>query len=127
MPRSPWKSIGTLETDRDYLALASSIPTTKVTSAWRMFRGASRVRKQLARTPGVIGFSLLAQPFRNRYATLSVWTDADALAAFVAQRPHSEVMNDLKADMATTRFEQWTISGADGRPTWDEARQRLDL
>lgn len=117
----------TLRADREYLALASSIPTKSVMSTWRMFRGASSVRKQLAQTPGVIGFSLSAQPFRKQYATLSVWADSDALAAFVTQRPHVDIMTDLKHDMASTRFERWTISGADGRPTWNEALRRLEV
>ena len=125
MPTSRWKSIGALDADREYLVLASSIPTKKISSTWRMFRGASQVRKQLAHTDGVIGFSLLARPLRNQYATLSVWTDENALAAFVRQNPHTEIMSSLSDQMGPTRFERWTISGSDGLPSWVEALQRL--
>ena len=58
--KSPWKSLGRLEPDRSYLVLVSSIPPRKMSSTWRMFRGASAVRKQLAESEGVIGFSMLA-------------------------------------------------------------------
>ena len=61
--KSPWKSFENLDPDRDYLVLASSIPAKKMSSMWKMFRGSTAVRRQLAGTDGVIGFSLLAQPF----------------------------------------------------------------
>ena len=117
--------MGALDADREYLVLASSIPTRQISSAWRMFRGASQIRKQLAATEGVIGFSLLARPLRNQYATLSVWTDDNALAAFVGHNPHTEIVSSLSDQMGPTRFERWTISGSDGLPSWDEALQRL--
>ena len=76
--KSPWKSTPQLEPDRSYLVLASSIPPLKLSSTWRVFRGASAVRKQLAKADGVIGYSLLARPLLKQYATLSVWVDDDA-------------------------------------------------
>ncbi len=80
-----------LEPDREYVVLASSIPPLSRSST-RRFRGASAVRKQLASTEGVIGFSLLARPLRKQYATLSVWVDEGALAVVrrwePAQRAH---------------------------------------
>lgn len=123
--RSPWKTIDTLDPDTEYLALASAIPTRSLGSTWRMFRGASAVRSQLASTPGVVGFSLLARPLRKYYATLSVWTDEGALDAFVAERPHTDLMGSLADEMTGTRFERWTITGAQGRPSWAEALRRL--
>ncbi len=123
--KSPWKSMGKLEPDRSYLVLASSIPPLKLSSTWRMFRGASAVRKQLAKTEGVIGFSLLARPLRKQYATLSVWVDDDALSAFSGDNPHHELMTNLSPEMGPTQFVRWTASGSDGRPSWSDALQRL--
>ena len=85
---SPWKSLGRLEHDRCYLVLASSIPPRKFSATWRMFRGASAVRKQLVESEGVIGFSMLARPLRKQYATLSVWFDDAALSKFSGEHPH---------------------------------------
>lgn len=123
--RSPWKKINDLEPDVEYLVLASSIPAKSVRSTWRMFRGASAVRRQLASTDGVMGFSLLARPLRKQYATLSVWRDQAALDAFVHASPHTELMGALAAEMGPTRFERWTIGGAQSRPPWSEALRRL--
>lgn len=123
--KSPWKSLKALEPNREYLVLASSIPPRSLSSTWRLFRGSSTVRKQLARTEGVIGFSLLARPLQKQYATLSVWDDEAALDAFAHTSPHRNLMSDLSPEMAPSTFIRWTIRGSDGRPSWREALTRL--
>jgi heme-degrading monooxygenase HmoA len=79
----------------------------------------------VAVTDGLIGFSLLARPLRKHYATLSVWTDEDALARFADTEPHRDLMRALSHEMDSTRFVRWTIRGSDGRPSWDDALNRL--
>ena len=123
--KSPWKAMKSLEADREYLVLASSIPPLSRSSTRRLFQGASAVRKQLARTEGVVGFSLLARPWQKQYATLSVWTDETALAAFADESPHRQLVSDLSPEMGPTKFVRWTIAGSDGRPSWSEALRRL--
>jgi hypothetical protein len=123
--KSPWKSFGPLEPEREYLVLASSIPPRSLSSTWRMFRGASAVRRQLAQTDGIVGFTLLAEPLRKRYATLSVWTDDAALGAFAGTQPHHALMASLAPEMGPTKFVRWSIRGADGRPSWSDALARL--
>lgn len=123
--KSPWKSFGSLEQGVSYLVLASRIPAKSLRSTPAMFRGAGLVRKQLAGTDGVIGFSLLAEPVRKRYATLSVWRDQAALDAFTTANPHGRLMADLAPQMGETKFVTWTITGNDGLPTWDDALRRL--
>ena len=68
---------------------------------------------------------MLAEPLRKHYATLWVWRDEAALAGFAGAHPHDELMTSLVAEMGTTEFVRWTISGAVGRPTWREALDRL--
>ena len=123
--KSPWKSVEALEPSHEYVVLASSIPPVSISSTRQMFSGASAVRKQLARTEGVVGFSLLARPLRKQYATLSIWVDERALAAFAGTSPHNEIMTDLAPEMGATKFVRWTITGSDGRPSWSEALRRL--
>lgn len=123
--RSPWKSMEPLERHREYLVLATSIPPRSMSSTRKLFQGASAVRTQLEGTEGVVGFSLLARPLRKQYATLSVWVDQPALAAFADASPHKELMTELAGEMATTKFVRWTIKGSDGRPSWKEALMRL--
>ncbi len=123
--KSPWKWTSQLEPEREYLVLASSIPPLSRRSTWRLFRGSSAVRKQLAGTDGVMGFALLARPLGKQYATLSIWRDEAALAAFAGAEPHHQLMSGLRPEMGPTKFVRWTIRGADGRPSWGDALQRL--
>jgi heme-degrading monooxygenase HmoA len=113
------------EPDGEYVVLASSIPARRMSSTGRMFSGASAVRKQLEATEGVMGFSLLARPLNKEYATLSVWTDEKALAAFAEATPHGKLMADLSKEMGPTRFIRWTMKGSEGKPSWGEALKRL--
>lgn len=123
--KSPWREIEALDADREYLVLASSIPPKSIRSTWKMFRGSRAVDKQLRSTDGVVGFSMLAQPFAKHYATLSVWRDQVALDAFARAHPHHELMVGLAPEMGPTKFVTWTISGSDGRPSWADALARL--
>lgn len=124
--KSPWKSFQPLEPGAEYLVLASSIPPAHLRSTWRMYTGSRAVRKQLSTTDGVMGFALLARPLAKYYATLSVWRDEAALDAFVAAHPHDELMTSLAPEMGPTKFVRWTVDGADGRPAWNDALQRLN-
>jgi hypothetical protein len=123
--KSPWKSLGALDPDREYLVLASSIPPKSMSSTWSMFTGSRIVRKQLLSTDGLIGFSMLAQPLRKHYATLSVWRDDAALDAFAGTHPHGRLMAELAPAMDEPKFVRWTISGRDGLPSWTDALDRL--
>ena len=124
--KSPWKERTPLQPDVEYLVLASSIPPTSMRSTWKMFRGSRAVRRQLLDTDGVMGFSMLAEPFRRHYATLSVWRDEAALDRFSAAHPHDQLMVALAPEMGETKFVRWTITGAAGRPSWSEALDRLE-
>ena len=124
--RSPWQQRIPLEADREYVALASLIPPRSCSATWRLFQGSRAVTAQLRETPGVVGFSLLARPWRKQYATLSIWLDETSLAAFASSPPHRDLMASLGPEMAPTAFTRWTTRGADGRPSWREALRRLD-
>jgi hypothetical protein len=118
--------VAKVEPGIDYLVLASSIPPRGYGSTWALFRGSRVVRRQLASTDGILGFSLLAEPVRKRYATLSVWRDEAALAAFAGAEPHHQLMADLAPQMAPTTFVRWTIPGSSAPPSWPDALQRLE-
>ena len=87
--KSPWKWSSTVEPEREYLVLASSIPPRSRRSTFQLFRGARTVRKQLAITDGVIGFSLLARPLAKQYATLSVWL----MTLFIQRATHRDTQS----------------------------------
>ena len=125
MAASPWKQFTAMAPDREYLAFASFLPLKRLAATPKMMGLASSVRRQLKDTPGIVGYSLDAKPFAREYYTLSVWDDEASLQAFVVHSPHVDVMSKLADDMDDTKFVRWTITGAEPRPTWAEAKQRL--
>ena len=125
MPDLRWRAAAQMEPGRDYLVMASHLPLRNITSTLRFFRAVAAIRKQLSSTEGLVGYALRAKPVAREYWTLSVWNDRDALGQFMRTPPHVGLMGSLKPFMGTTRFVQWQITTADGRPSWTEAMERL--
>jgi len=125
MPDIPWTAAGEMEPGREYVVMASHLPLRSLTSTVRFFRAVAAIRKQLRSAEGLVGYTLRAKPLARKYWTLSVWNDRDALAQFMRTPPHIGIMSSLKPLMAPTRFVQWQITAAEGRPSWSDALERL--
>ena len=69
MPALPWTSSGAVEPDREYLVLASELPLRRYQATLTFARLVLQVRRQLARAPGLVGYSLLARPLARRGRT----------------------------------------------------------
>jgi len=87
----------------------------KSLAAWRQVRSA----------PGCLGASLIAQPLRRVFYTLSAWQDRDALYAFAAAQPHRGIMAGLRPTMRSATFTFWDVPTGQLPLTWDQAQQRL--
>jgi heme-degrading monooxygenase HmoA len=126
VPALPWKSYATPDPDREYLVLASSLPLRRYRATSGFMRMVGQIRRQLDGAPGLVGYSLDANPFARRYWTLSVWEDQKALDRFVAANPHRQVMARLRSQLGPTRFTTWEAAGSALPPTWPDARAHLD-
>ena len=127
MPAIPWRSFRQPEPGREYLALLSYLPLRHYRALWKFFRFAGETMRQLSTARGLIGYSLLAQPFRRRFWTLSVWDDSPALMEFVQKAPHSRIMQDLAPHMGKSQFAQWKVTAADLPLDWAKAKARLQI
>ena len=125
MPDIPWTAAGDMEPGREYVVMASHLPLRRLTSTLRFFRAVAAIRKQLRSAEGLVGYTLRARPLARKYWTLSVWDDRATLAQFMRTPPHVGIMSSLKPLMAPTRFVQWQITAAEGRPSWIDALERL--
>ena len=125
MPDLPWTTYSEMEPGHTYLVMASHLPLKSIASTARFFRAVAAIRKQLRSADGIVGYTLRARPLTRNYWTLSALRDQAALQAFMRTAPHVGVMSSLKPFMETTRFLQWEITAADGRPSWTEALERL--
>jgi quinol monooxygenase YgiN len=105
--------------------MASHLPLKKLSSTVRFFRAVAAIRKQLANSDGMVGYTLRARPLARDYWTLSVWNDEPALRQFMRTAPHAQLMSSLRPIMGPTKFVQWEISGTEERPDWTTALARL--
>lgn len=127
MPAIPWRSFSAVEPDREYLAMASRLPLVSHRTIPRFMRLTLVVARQLQHSPGLVGYSLLAQPIAKTFWTLSAWQDRHALAAFTRALPHLQVMKDLRPHMmSTSRFIRWAVHGSSLPVSWADALARLN-
>jgi quinol monooxygenase YgiN len=106
---TPWQSYSRAAPERDYVALLSYLP---LNSAWhlpRLVLYSTRIRRQLRKSSGLIGYSLRARVAAKQFWTLSAWEDVAALQAFVAAPPHVAIMEALAPYMSATRFVRWNV------------------
>jgi heme-degrading monooxygenase HmoA len=125
MSSLPWRTLAQANPDADYLVMASSLRLKRLRTTLRFFRCTRAVRRQLARAEGLVGYTLWAKPLAKHYWTLSVWTDEDALTAFMRAAPHAEIMERLHPDMGPTAFVRWSVKGSEACVTWNDALSRL--
>jgi quinol monooxygenase YgiN len=125
MPPIPWRTKLSPTPHQDYLVMASRLPLRRYRTIPRFLGLTASVARQLEATAGLVGYSLLAQPVRKTFWTLSAWTDKDALDAFVRTMPHLAVMGKLRGQMGPTRFTTWTAPGSTLPIAWDDAIERL--
>ena len=131
MPTLPWtitdeKHVG------DVVVLASRLHLQKLRHIPGFLRAAMAIRRQVLRSPGAVGVSLIAQPSRKTFWTLSAWTDEDALTAFVGELPHRATMAKYHDRLEAAQFTTWAVSAttlprgrSNARDLWDDGKRRL--
>ena len=121
----PWRTVTQPRPHQQYLVMASRLPLRSRRTIPRFLRLTLSVVRQLERTDGLVGYSLLAQPMKKTFWTLSAWTDQQHLDAFARAMPHLAVIRTLHPRMGPTRFQFWTVHGSALPVTWKEAIDRL--
>jgi quinol monooxygenase YgiN len=81
--------------------------------------------RQVRSAPGALGASLIAQPSKRTFYTLSAWADRDALYAYARTEPHRGIMTSLRSTMRSSAFTFWEAPAEQLPITWEEAHRRL--
>ncbi len=121
MPATPWKALRQPEPDHEYLVMLTYLPLGRLSRLPRFGRWVRRIQRQLDRTEGLVGYSLLARPLRSKYWTLSVWEDDEALGRFIREPPHRDAMVELPNYLSGFRTTRWTALGSVLPPGWEDA------
>lgn len=121
----PWKSFAAPRDDKEYVALLSFLPLKRYRKIPKFAGLTMETMSQLAKSHGLIGYSLGAELLRKRFWTLSAWEDQQALMDFVEQIPHSRIMQELAPHMGKTQFARWTVRASEIPIPWARALEHL--
>jgi Domain of unknown function (DUF3291) len=86
---------------------------------------ALRLRREVLRADGALGVSLIAQPWRKTFWTLSSWTGTEAIGGFTRSEAHRAVMVHYRDKMRGSHFHTWSNDNTE-RPCWPDAKTRLE-
>ena len=118
MPALPWVGRQDIDPDRDYVVMASRLPLKAHRYIPGFLRDTLRIRRQLARTEGLVAYALNAQLARKTFWTYSVWIDQESLDAFAGADPHRAIIQRLRGRMGESRFEFMHMGGAQIPSDW---------
>jgi heme-degrading monooxygenase HmoA len=125
MPTLPWTIPNPAPPGTQAYAMASRFDVRSAKDIPRFFVKSLTAWRQVRSAPGCLGASLIAQPLRRVFYTLSAWRSRDELYAFAKTQPHRGVMASMRPTMRTSTFTFWNLP-ADQLPlTWDDAKRRL--
>ena len=132
MPTLPWARSDQPPAAAQAVVLASKLELRSYRHIPGFLRAALKARRQVRQSSGALGVSLVAQPLRKTFWTLSAWADRSSLDAFVATPPHVEIMRRFHEKLVRSSFTTWDQSVAElpepnsnAKQLWSEAKDRL--
>ncbi|WP_210594163.1 DUF3291 domain-containing protein [Streptomyces sp. GESEQ-35] len=125
MPTLPWTVPNPPPSHGTAYVMASRFEVRSAKDVPRFFLRSLSAWGQVRTAPGAYGASLVAQPFKRVFYTLSAWEDRDALYAYARTEPHRGIMTSLRPTMSASTFTFWEADTGRLPITWDDARQRL--
>ncbi|MER6563737.1 DUF3291 domain-containing protein [Streptomyces sp. NPDC001027] len=125
MPTLRWTTVSTAAPDAEAFVMASRFEVRSFKDVPRFFLRSLAAWKQVSGAPGAYGASLIAQPLKRTFWTLSAWEDKDALYTYARTEPHRSIMTGLRPTMKDSTFAFWQTPAADLPVDWTDARRRL--
>jgi heme-degrading monooxygenase HmoA len=125
MPALPWISLEAPDPAAELIVMASKLPLRSHGDIPRFLRETWRVRRQLTRSPGLVGYSLDAQLVAKTFWTVSAWESRPALGAFDRASPHANAKNVLRSAMMPSTFVMWRCRAHDLPISWSEVRAQI--
>ncbi|MFE0461794.1 DUF3291 domain-containing protein [Kitasatospora sp. NPDC058965] len=107
------------------LVMASRLEVRSLKDVPRFFRQSLVAWKQVKTAPGALGASLVAQPLKRTFWTLSAWESREQLYTYARTEPHKTVMTSLRETMRESVFTFWEVPVDELPISWTDARRRL--
>jgi quinol monooxygenase YgiN len=126
MPTVPWTPTAPVHAGADYLIMATRFTVARRRDMLRVIAASNGLWSGIARTEGLVGYSISSRPARGTLATVSAWRDRDAMLAFVRGGAHQKLVQQTRELMRESAFASWGAHGAALPPDWASAEQQLD-
>src|SRR5260370_3025925 len=92
---SPWIKLAAPDTNREYFALLSYFPLNKYRAIPAFLKFTFQIQRQLGATPGILGYSLRANPFSRHFWTLSTCANQQVFQDFLVNLPHGQAIKTI--------------------------------
>jgi heme-degrading monooxygenase HmoA len=125
VPALPWHIKQPISPNAQYVAMASRLPLKRHRSVPGFLLHTLRIRRQLAKCPGLVGYMLDARLGNKTFWTFSVWEDRPSLGAFARSEPHRRITKQLQRSIEGTRFKYVTVVGSELPLTWPKVKSLL--
>ena len=125
MPTLPWTTVNKPAPDAQAFVMASRLEVRSLKDVPRFFLKSLAAWRQVSGAPGAYGASLIAEPFKRTFWTLSAWEDKDALYTYARTEPHKSIMTGLRPTLTHSDFTFWQVPAADLPIDWSDAKRRL--
>ncbi|WP_328912174.1 MULTISPECIES: DUF3291 domain-containing protein [unclassified Streptomyces] len=125
MPTLAWITPNPPRPQTEALVMASRLEVARLKDVPRFFVKSLAAWKQVGKAPGAVGASLVAEPLKRTFWTLSAWESREALYDYVAAEPHHTIMTGQRAVMRDSTFVFWNVPTEQLPVSWEEARRRL--
>ncbi|MDX2547396.1 DUF3291 domain-containing protein [Streptomyces sp. WI04-05B] len=125
MPTLPWTTVNQPAPDATAFVMASRLEVRSLKDVPRFFLRSLAAWKQVRNAPGAYGASLIAEPLKRTFWTLSAWEDRQALYTYARTEPHKSAMTGLRSTTSRSVFTFWETPAAGLPVDWSDARDRL--
>ncbi|WP_431679134.1 DUF3291 domain-containing protein [Kitasatospora sp. KL5] len=125
MPTLPWITPNPSRPQTRALVMASRFEVRSFADVPRFFLKSLAAWRQVRTAPGALGASLIAQPLKRTFWTLSAWETREALYAYAKAEPHYSIMTSLRSTMDNSTFTFWEVPVEELPIVWPDARRRL--
>ncbi|MET8452344.1 DUF3291 domain-containing protein [Streptomyces sp. NPDC005209] len=125
MPTLRWTTVNKPAPDAQAFVMASRLEVRSLSDVPRFFLRSLVAWRQVTGAPGAFGASLIADPLKRTFWTLSAWEDKDALYTYARTEPHKSIMTGLRSTMKQSVFTFWQVPASDLPIDWSDAKRRL--
>ena len=125
MPALPWLAVETPDPEADLIVMASRLPLRSHGDIPRFLRHTWLIRRQLTRSPGLVGYSLDAHPLAKTFWTVSAWQGLPDMGSFDRASPHAEAKGVLRSAMMPSKLAMRRYRPEDLSVTRAEVRERV--